>query len=378
MRKVSFDTATWTQTLQNVTRFECKIDPVTGYPTMFCENLPYGREFDGDYEHAYANASYVRFYISNSKIANYGSASAYLQENPVVCYYVPDDLSATTGLYIPIQTQGHAYRCQCLPITEVLGVGDNVQSNVPSGCDKKIVFDASNLQGWSQEVTEDPEKYRYVYKLPGALSANASEEYKRNAYSDAFKVLGDGRTFYLEKGFTINSQNGNLYVYDEGESLSEWKEKISSNPLTLFYKSVDYARNSLPVSLETHANGAVYAHQAVELVAVPYTEADVAAAQQLANTPSTLPYIEDADIPMLLNESDATQTTESVAPLASALPVAGTYVVSSQEGTTVQVSLKAMQDGGDAATLGGMTLSDIKALISSMIEAAKTQEANNV
>ena len=279
--------------------------------------------------------------------------------DPVKIWYAPADASQATGLYIPIQAQGHEYRCEMLELTEALGTGDNVQSNVPSGCDKKIVFDASNLQGWSQADTYDPEKYRYIYKLPDALSADASEKYKRNAYSDAFKVLVDGKTYYLEKGFTINADLKNLYFYDEGESLSEWKEKVSSNPITLFYKSVNYAGNDLPVSLETHANGAVYAHQAVELAAVPYTEADVAAANQLANTPSTLPYIEDADVPMLLNESDATQTTESVAPLASALPVAGTYIVSSQEGTTVQVSLKAMQDGGNAKTLCGKSIDDL-------------------
>lgn len=118
------------------------------------------------------------------------------------------------------------------------------------------------------------------------------------------------------------------------------------------------------------------AHDPVDLVAAPYTEADEAAAQQLASTPSTLPYIDSADVPMLL--SDAEQAAEDstaqpmtlAATLSSTMPVAGTYVVSSQDGTTVLVSLKAMQDGGDAATLGGMTLDDIKQLISDMIAAA--------
>ena len=131
------------------------------------------------------------------------------------------------------------------------------------------------------------------------------------------------------------------------------------------------------------ATPAVYAHDPVELVAVPYTDSDVTAAQQLANTPSTLPYIDSADVPMLLDsigmpepdvtvQSDGTLDAENTqkaaewvqetaqrlmaAPLASAPPVAGTYVVSSQDGTTVLVSLKAMQDGGDAATIGGQTL----------------------
>lgn len=107
------------------------------------------------------------------------------------------------------------------------------------------------------------------------------------------------------------------------------------------------------------ATPAVYAHDPVELVAVPYTEEDATAAQQLAATPSTLPYIDSADVPMLLD--DTVQPMTLAAPLASALPVAGTYVVSSQDGTTVLVSLKAMQDGGDAATVGGASLEQIKA-----------------
>lgn len=265
-------------------------------------------------------------YLRDSSIKDTNDLRAKLKQRPLTVWYVPNG-SIGAAIYLPVYLYGHLYRCQCLPLAEQLVNGSNVQSNVSSGCDKKIVFDASNLQGWSQDATDDPEKYRYIYKLPGALVADASEEYKRNAYSDTFKVLAGGRTYYLEKGFTINAQFGNLYVYDEGESLSEWKEKVSSNPFTLFYKSVNYAGNDLPVSLETHTNGDVYAHDPIELVAVPYTAIDT------SHTP-------------------------------------GTYDVSSQNGTTVQVSLKAMQDGGNAATLDGHTWADIQKLISDAVASA--------
>lgn len=353
MRKVSFDTATYTQTLQNVTRFEFKIDSVTGYPALFCENIPYGTGYDSDYEHIYAVSTFIRAFVSNSKIANYESASAYLQENPVVCYYVPDDLSATTGLYIPIQAQGHEYRCQMLELTEALGSGDNVQSNVPSGCDALKVLDGSE-SGWALTDAGTPQKR---FGLAKALDNFADNLYISNFLP--ISLPGDAQQkFAYMRVYTSGFLDLNVPGVDTVDDL---KRYLNQNNLRIIYKSKSYLPEAqLLATIETHANGNVYAHDPVTLVAVPYTEADATAAQQLASTPSTLPYIEDADVPMLLNESDATQTTESVAPLESALPVAGTYVVSSQDGTTVQVSLKAMQDGGDAATLDGMTPSDLK------------------
>lgn len=180
-----------------------------------------------------------------------------------------------------------------------------------------------------------------------------------------------------------SGSSGNLYL-----SLDVFQGADASTSTANQYFAAQKSEGT-PVSLlYPLAAPAVYAHDPVALVAVPYTEADATAAQQLAATPSTLPYIDSADVPMLLGDTGEAGTDAAgeptaqpmtlAAPLSTALPVAGTYVVSSQDSTTVLVSLKAMQDGGNAATLGGMTLEDIKALISSMIEAAKTQEVNNV
>lgn len=166
---------------------------------------------------------------------------------------------------------------------------------------------------------------------------------------------------YSDNGIAINSY-GQLVVKSStyGTDASALLDAIAAQyaagtPVTIVYQL------ATPIT---------YAHDPVTLVAVPYTEADATSAQQLANTPSTLPYIDSADVPMLLD--DTVQPMALAAPLASALPVTGTFVVSSQDGTTVPVSLKAMQDGGNAATIEGHTWADILAAI----QAATASTAN--
>lgn len=256
--------------------------------------------------------------------------SRYLTDNPLQVWYTPADESQATGLYIPVEIQGHEYRCQCLPITEALGVGDSVQSNVPSGCDKSIMIDGSTIT-----VTASGSAY-----VATAENAAAGGVVYANGLSGLSLLAGQVSIPATSFPSTVTN----------AETANTW---LQSNPQTVYYQSSAYAEQSdNPVELETHASGAVYAHPSVELVAVPYTETDATTAQQLAATPSTLPYIDSADVPTLL---DAAEPEASAATLASTLPVAGTYVVSSQDGTTVAVTLKAFQDGGDAATLGGMT-----------------------
>lgn len=276
---------------------------------------------------------------------------SYLDAVNVYVWYIPAGASQAPGLYIPIQAQGNEYRCQCLPITEALGVGDNVQSNVPSGCDRCFSFDGSADENWTLSGSQVP-GYVKAYLAVGNVLLDS-------AYSNWLPhgEFGTDWIGNLSKEYvTISDSNANICVQiktDGDQTIDNLRAILSAKALIVFCKSTTYSdSNQINAELETHASGAVYTHPAVELVAVPYTEADATAAQQLAATPSTLPYIDSADVPMML---DAAEPTAAAAPLASTLPVAGTYVVSSQDGTTVAVTLKAFQDGGDAATLGGMT-----------------------
>lgn len=303
----------------------------------------------------------IRFIIRvNNTTTNVSDFRAYLSENPVVLWVGVDDKADATGLYIPIQVQGHEYRCKMLKLAEGLDAGDNVQSNVPIPCDKRVVLDGT--QSLSQGNTASG--WYQVFYNPGdsAKVPNGDDVF---AYSEWLPALPINYTFQNKVSGISQRVDGlialsfSLSDYPTCDSVAGVTEYLQAHPLPVYYQSAAYTEaNDLFVELETHANGHTYAHNPVTLVAVPYTDSDVTAANQLAATPSTLPYIDSADVPMLLDESaeaeHVAQPMTMAAPLASALPVAGTYVVSSQDGTTVLVSLKAMQDGGDAATLGGV------------------------
>lgn len=364
----------------------------TKVPTLYTSRYKPDKSFTTTNSVQGASGWNEQLYIRDSSIATVESFKAALQKDPLYVWLIVSDASQATGLYIPIQVQGHEYRCQMLKLTAPLCEGDTVHTRVVSGCDAKLVFDGSADEDWSQGELNGSLRYIIpVENIPVTDSQNGK------GFSNFLYLADSGGTGVTANKycFTVAS-NGKLYVKTDGtQTLAQFKEFLSKENLVVYLRSTAYTEaNDIPVALETHANGHTYAHDPVALVAVPYTDADAAAAQQLAATPNTLPYIDSADVPMLLDEtgmsepdvtvqSDGTLDAENTqkaaewvrgtaqrlmaAPLASAPPVAGTYVVSSQDGTTVLVSLKAMQDGGDAATLEGMTLEDIKALISSMI-----------
>lgn len=264
------------------------------------------------------------------------------------------------SLFTPVFLTGHEYRCQCMPVSEELVAGDKVESNVPSGCDKRIVLDGSIDESWSLSSSSVTGYIRAVYSIPeqNAVQDSAISDIYRNAlYSEWSAVSASAGSFVSVTSFAIVVQvKTNL-----PNTIENFKTILQENPLTVWYRSTAYTEaNDIPVQLETHANGHTYAHDPVTIVAIPYTQADVDAANQLANTPSTLPAIDSPDVPMLLNSADNTDSAAQVMALAAnAVPVAGTYVVSSQDGTTLAVSLKAMQDGGNAATLGGQNAAQI-------------------
>lgn len=368
-----------------------------------------------------------------------------LAANPITVWYEPADESQATGLYIPIQAQGHEYRCKMLELTEPLCDGDKVESNVPSGCDKTLTIDGSTVTVTASgtdyvvaatDTADDGNVYAeglaYLSLAAGQIVIPASSfpasvtsaqtantwlqsnpqkvRYQSTSYTEANDIpvelethkngyaafngyenwqawgasAGSGDLMHLKLSIPSNDyynflatefkyisttnpggaylEQGGITTNPTGGQFGDILSGISGDTTLDKWKNylIKRASDGTPVAIKYPLRAiAVYAHDPVELVAVPYTEVDATAAQQLAATPSTLPYIDSADVPMLLD--DTVQPMTLAAPLASALPVAGTYVVSSQDGTTVQVSLKAMQDGGDAATLGGESLEQIKA-----------------
>lgn len=329
-------------------------------------------------------------------------------------WYQPSDESQATGLYIPIKAQGHEYRCQCLSVTEALGVGDNVQSNVPSGCDQKVVFNGSQS---ALSVEDIGSVYRIIYPLEKTVSDTLVE------YTDRFPFFLN----YTSNTEHFYAQNQNVHFFLDkskfnGMSSADIQTYFQSHPVILYYRSTAYTpQNDIQVQLEMHQQKLIVIDGTQNLqfssnynnfvtLSLPdaktgqYTSDDLicdiyptgtyaeGSSQIYVTSAGTTLGIHDPKFTdletakLLLSENPATvvYTLGATAIYAhdpvtlKAMPYTlhdsnqtiGTYIVSSQDNTVVTVSLKAMQDGGDAATLGGMTLDDIKSIISSMITEA--------
>lgn len=178
---------------------------------------------------------------------------------PLKMWYLPSDISRATGLYIPIQAQGHEYRCQMMELTEALGVGDNVQSNVQSGCDKRIVLDGKT----ATVVVRTSEKYGYV-------NVTDPDGYSRDKapFSNFLPYKSDlsGNEYIGFNAHTISGGYGfNLRLPVEASS-EAYNAYLQQNPLVVYLLSTSHTeKNDIPVQLETHANGNVYARDPVHI-----------------------------------------------------------------------------------------------------------------
>lgn len=191
--------------------------------------------------------NYGRMYIK-APFSSVSDLNQWLTDSPQWISYHAGTKPAQMYTYSAVSSD--TYSAVELSLNGPLYDGDRVCNDVFSGCDRTIVFDGADDEKWGYSTTDETEKARYTYALPDAV--NAERGSADNAYMSSFLLVTNGRTFYREKGFTIN--NGTLYVYDEGEPVADWKEKLSQNPIILYYRSSNYTEhNDTQVQLETHS-----------------------------------------------------------------------------------------------------------------------------
>ena len=207
--------------------------------------------------------------------------------------YTSGGAGAGADGHVTVTAQGHTTKTADLPLTAQLLAGESVQSYVDSGCDAYIELDGSDDEQWRLSSLGK----RYIFgNLPNAKPSDTVENLNpavSNWLSLTYpSATSDGRHSDV---FVILS-DGNLYVYTDGGSLEDFKARLAENPLQLWYTSTSPTGKKYYVSLEKHADGVAYAHDSVEITADPYTDSDTGGEP-------------------------------------------GTYTVSSEDGTTVKVTL---------------------------------------
>lgn len=181
-------------------------------------------------------------------------SARYAAGDPVTVWYAPADESKATGsLYAPIIIQSGEYRATCLPLTAPLCEGDSVVSWVKSGCDKVVVFNGSEDEGWTSGGTAG------VYATTISVDINTSvyNDGSVGPYISNYLVAQTTNNVYgaiTANAFSVSSISKHVLVYlPQYSSVAELKAALAAHPITIWYRSTNYTETAdIPVSLETH------------------------------------------------------------------------------------------------------------------------------
>lgn len=351
----------------------------------------------------------------NSSISTISDARAYLADHPLYFWYHSKDYYKSKGpFYTVVELSDDPYRAVGFELTQPLFDGDSLKVGGKSGCDQCVVLDGT--ENWTKSGA-----VKNTYFANNALPVKANSPISDTAPLDECKAIASHTLAYnpltawanlLVNQFSVSNRQIGVRVpgFDTAEEFKEW---LSANPLTVFYRSVDYTEeNDIPVALEKHTRNYLI-FDGTEVVTAttsgnntPYLQiAGVAAnynsSHRLVSSVAPFAYAYDGagafaddgnivfgkawcqsngfantetmvkDFKSFLTAQHAAGTPvqvvyELATPVSYARPVPTMIAQPGEDGTftvtgenSLSVLLKAFQDGGDAATLGGQTLAQI-------------------
>ena len=190
------------------------------------------------------------FYVGQALSAEYGVdvdrwkadlAQWASEGNPLTVYY---HAASGTDYTVGISTEDDAggYHGQALAVGSPLygdgSVVDTVANDAPSGCDKTIVLDGSEDEGWAVYATATGgNRAIFLQGIPD-MAMDAGDNAVM-AYSDRLPVVLDGATNNGSVG--VGLYQGNVYVYIPGiTDAAGFRAALAANPLKIWYKSTAY------------------------------------------------------------------------------------------------------------------------------------------
>ena len=194
---------------------------------------------------AYAGAQRIASITAYGENAQGGTTEAPVAITGITSVTVNDDV---TELPIP------------RPLRRVGDVKDKCVTRVKSECDKKIVFDGSADEDWSKIV---------VSGIGTIWRINQSDAFYRqtplsNIYpSVAYVTFRREGVIYIQSVKEVNV----IDILDSSiDTIENWRAKLSSTPLTVYYKSTAYdGTNGLDVCLTEYQTGYIesYADESI-------------------------------------------------------------------------------------------------------------------
>ncbi len=123
-----------------------------------------------------------------------------------------------------------------IPIQQEMLAGDYIDWRENHNWVKVVLDDTKNIV---QQSTSVANKYRYAFNVQsniGKAVKNCSTT-ENKAYCDRLELIAKGATSTPRRGFTVIDNS--IYIYDAGETLAEFKTKISKKPMTFYLPLVN-------------------------------------------------------------------------------------------------------------------------------------------
>ena len=350
----------------------------------------------------------------------------YLAAHPLTVWYRSVNYAKSTGpFYTVVELSQDPYRAVGFELNQPLFDGDSLKVGGKSGCDQMVVLDGTEKWSKAGNVTN-------AYFANNVLPVIANSPISGVAPLDECKAIASHTLAYnpltawdnlLVNQFSVSAHQIGVRVpgFDTAEEFKEW---LSTNPLTIFYRSVNYTpKADIAVALESHAMGyAVFSggddysydwqtvgeyprgavsgvHRGPEgiwcqdLICSHFMRGEINLNNHASGVGvfNNTAYMRNDNLFSDLNTfkqflsskysagTPVQVVYELAAPVKFARPVPTMIAQPGEDGTftvtgenSLSVLLKAFQDGGDAATIEGHTWADILAAI----QAATASTAN--
>lgn len=200
-------------------------------------------------------------YIGKAVADNVTELKSKLANHPLIVWYRSIDFYKSKGpfYYVHEVSDGteSPYKAIGIELNAPLFDGDSLEIGGKSGCDQMVVLDGT--ENWTKSGS-----VKGTYFANNVLPVEANSPISNVAPLDECKAIASHTLAYnpltawvnlLVNQFSVANRQIGVRVpgFDTAEEFKEW---LSTNPLTIFYRSVNYTpENDIAVALEKRENG---------------------------------------------------------------------------------------------------------------------------
>lgn len=223
--------------LQGVYRINVQalVTDLASQSNQISTRFAYAFEYEQDSEHFYIHQPSGNLYIfvAQDKLsaATPEAAKQYFAESPLDIAYKSTENTGKFYTGIEVEQDG-VYHCDIVELKDRLHSGDKLDTNIRSECDKSITFSETGV--WRLAATGV-----FRISVPDMPGGGNAVTVLSDRYFQANSPVTNTIT-WPDKSIQAGASAGSLYVKDTafGDDVSAFKQSLKTNLLKVWYKSV--------------------------------------------------------------------------------------------------------------------------------------------